>query len=955
MQKCLEDIIKDISLDELPVEWQWQQDEIKRFSAEKPLFFFQQQSVKNALKTLWLWVLADENAKYLAERYKENKIKDVKEKDTNRMGFWMATGSGKTLVIVKVIEMLSMLMKRGALKEKKDILFLVYRDNLIDQFKKHVEEYNVHNPYKRINLFNLRDYENVKQENAITFSSDEVNLFYYRADLFFEEKSTAKKIDPRNYYNNGNWFVLLDEAHRGDSSDSKLKNIYNNFSRNGFIFNFSATFTDPIDLKTCGFNFNLEKFVQEEFGKQIYVSERNLETQEKDDFSDIEKQRAILKTLILQTYITQHYKKIKKSYGGLYHKPLLLTITNTVNEISRTSNEAMKQKSDLRLFFSEMEKIANNKIRKGLFDEAMSELKQELKNTGYLFGSEKINIEQKILSKIKYTDVLKSVFNTKKSGKIEVIYIKGNKQEIAFKMTNSDKPFALIRIGEIDKWKKDVLSEGYEKTVHYDEGSFFESLNQSDSNINILMGSRTFYEGWDSNRPNIILFVNIGLGKDAKKFVLQSVGRGVRIEPEKGKRGRLQKLSNANRIDKDTYKAVKGSAHALESLFVFATNSGNVRKIMESLQTEKGKENFELGGEFRTNPYAKDKLLLVPVYEESNETFVDKKIKYPISETDLNSVRALFDNLSDKNLLVKYGSNSPSTLQKIRGKVKNMKQYNESRSIGNPELVVGNLLHFFNLRSEEFNKFDKLKKDHIVHFSKIKFNGEGKDFDTLRKRISIMKEYPKQEQELKRLWKGNEEGEFNEFVTKTNLLNESKEFEVKGKKFDIKYLPRHYYHPLLVSHEERAIYLTHIIDVKSEREFIKELERKASEWNDKFDWWMFSKLDETALGKIYIPYYNKVQNIHAKFHPDFIFWFENANGYHILFVDPKGGAHTSYQYKADGYKGVFCDDKGKEKTLKEHGKKIRVYLRFFGRDGAPEGYENYWINEISEIPRILGG
>lgn len=955
MQKSLEGIIGDISLDDLPVEWQWQQDEIKRFSGEKSLFPFQHRAIENALKTLWLWKRGKESAEYLAECYKENKIVSVEGKDANRMGFWMATGSGKTLVIVKIIEMLSMLMKRGAIKKERDMLFLVYRDNLIDQFKKHVEEYNAHNQYKSIKLHNLKDYESVKRENPIPFSTDEVNLFYYRADLFLEEKSTDKKIDAQNYYNNGNWFVLLDEDHRGDKDESKLKKTYNNFSRNGFIFNFSATFTDDIDLGSCVFNFNLEKFIQKGFGKQIYVSEQNMagwRQKKKDDFSDIEKQRVVLKSLILQTYINQHYEKMKKSGDGYYHKPLLLTITNTVNEISRNSKEAKKQKSDLRLFFSEIEKIANNEIIDGLFDEALNELKQELKDANYLFGSEKINIEQKALSKIKYANVLESVFNTKKSGSIEVIYIKGNKQEIAFKMTNSDKPFALIRIGEIDKWKRDILSDGYEETERYEDKSFFGSLNQQDSNINILMGSRTFYEGWDSNRPNIILFVNIGLGKDARKFVLQSVGRGVRIEPEKGKRGRLQGLSNADRIDRDRYEVMQGSAHALESLFVFATDAKNVEEIIKSIQTKEGEETFELGGEFGTNPYAKDKLLLVPMYEESNKTYVDEKIKYPISKTDLDSVKMLFGSMSDKNLLMKYENGSPNTLQKVRDKINGMREYRESRSIGNPELIVGNLLHFFNLRSEEFNKFDKLKEEHIVHFTKIKFSGKKEDFEDLRKNISIMREYPKQREELKRFMKEKGEEEFDELVVKTSLLEKAKEIEVEGKKFDIKHLARHYYHPLLLSHEDRTTYLKHIIDVASEREFIKKLEKAVGDWDDMFDWWMFSKLDET-LDKIYIPYYNE-QNKPAKFHPDFVFWFENSSGYHILFVDPKGGAYTSYLYKAVGYRRFF-GDVGEERIRQEHGKKIRVYLRFFGNNNAPEDYEKYWIDDISEIPKILNG
>ena len=54
----------------------------------------------------------------------------------------------------------------------------------------------------------------------------------------------------------------------------------------------------------------------------------------------------------------------------------------------------------------------------------------------------------------------------------------------------------------------------------------------------MLLGSRSFYEGWDSNRPNVINMINIGK-QDAKKFVLQGIGRGIRIEPLQGERKRL--------------------------------------------------------------------------------------------------------------------------------------------------------------------------------------------------------------------------------------------------------------------------------------------------------------------------------------------------------------------------------------------------------------------------------
>jgi ATP-dependent exoDNAse (exonuclease V) beta subunit len=66
-------------------------------------------------------------AKLLEEFYpvKDNKISF--ENFINRMAFWMATGSGKTLVIVKLVEILKYLMERKKIP-RNDILFLTYRE-----------------------------------------------------------------------------------------------------------------------------------------------------------------------------------------------------------------------------------------------------------------------------------------------------------------------------------------------------------------------------------------------------------------------------------------------------------------------------------------------------------------------------------------------------------------------------------------------------------------------------------------------------------------------------------------------------------------------------------------------------------------------------------------------------------------------------------------------------------
>ena len=86
-----------------------------------------------------------------------------------------------------------------------------------------------------------------------------------------------------------------------------------------------------------------------------------------------------------------------------------------------------------------------------------------------------------------------------------------------------------------------------------------------------MIGSRSFYEGWDSDRPNILNFINIG-GKDAKKFVLQSTGRGIRIQPIDGVRKRL------------TWD--EGKEQLLETLFIFASDRKTINAIKETVEDE---------------------------------------------------------------------------------------------------------------------------------------------------------------------------------------------------------------------------------------------------------------------------------------------------------------------------------------------------------------------------------
>ena len=433
---------------------------------------------------------------------------------------------------------------------------------------------------------------------------------------------------------------------------------------------------------------------------------------------------------------------------------------------------------------------------------------------------------------------MKQIFNAKSSGNIEVLKIPGNKNEIIFKLQTSEKPFGLIKIGDISGWLKEKL-EGYEIIESFENESIFKKINRDDSEINILMGSRAFYEGWDSNRPNIILFVNIGVGSDAKKFVLQSVGRGVRIEPQKNKRKRILNLYNTKEITEEIFNKVRQNILPLESLFVFGTNAENLKEIIKALKDEK--QDRDLGKEFIINKEAEKRLLLIPVYKESDKIFAEEKEpqKYEISKEDFDLAKSMFNYLGKKVALAKYEC-EVKVIKKAGESFQTSEQYfdfAEERSISEPDLLVDRILDYFSVRDREFDKFKKLENE-IVHFKRIKFS-DGEKYDQIKKKIDEIRQYPEKQKELDKQY-GKMPRE--EFARKQMSLFEAQNFEYKGKKLKIKYIQNHYYIPLIVSENEKVDYLNHIIDVPSEVKFIEQLEEYLQNENNvfkQFDWWMF--------------------------------------------------------------------------------------------------------------------
>lgn len=967
----LQNIVRDIPFDSLPVNWLG--FDFVRFSKDKTLFDFQQDALKHAIKALYLYFkekkadkevlfehykhngfenyfdydLDRKTAKYLLEYPEDYPIENKKISFAhfiNRMSFWMATGSGKTLIIVKLIEFLGKLIAEKELPAM-DILFLAHRDDLIEQFKNHIEEFNSFKFETRINLKSLRDYELVKRENHLPFAKNEITVFYYRSDLISDEQK-EKFVNYKNYDNGGKWFIILDEAHKGDKEESKRQILYSILSRRGFLFNFSATFTDPRDFVTCVFNFNLAKYVEEGYGKHIYVSSSNIKAfQDQSDFSPIEKQKIVLKTLLLLTIIRNNFEEIRKINNTLYHQPLLLTLANSVDV----------EESDLELFFRELEKVAKNHIIADLLKEAKIELIKEFQSdTNYLFEELKWEIDSDLITRIEYRDILEYALNAKTPGNIEVLKIPGNNQELIFKLKSTDKPFALIKIGDISNWLRTKL-EGYEINERFENESYFRAINRDDSDINILMGSRAFYEGWDSNRPNIILFINIGVGKDAKKFVLQSVGRGVRIEPQKNKRRRIQYLFNEKKVEEELFRRVKELVLPVESLYVFGTNANNLREIIATLREEK--KEINLGDEFIVNPEAYKHLLLVPVYKPGKIFFTEENAlpKYSISIDDCEIASQFYRHLGDNIAVVKYDC-QVKVLEKVKESFERREQFynfEDGRSLRDPALILRRIFDYFSIESQELDIFKKLENE-IVHFKNIKYLDDERS-DEIKRKIKEIRNTPEREKELEELFK---QGDRKKYDQQLKLFEQAKIFEIKNQKIKIKYLASHYYLPVIISEEEKISYINHIINIPSEVKFLEEMENNLENIFSTSDWWMFSKIDHT-LDQIYIPYYDPITNAFSKFHPDFIFWAQKGNRYLILFVDPKGTEHTDAYRKIDGYSKIFEVEDNGQKSCKDfpyNGIIINVKLLFRARGriaNVPENYRPYWFDNFDALTEKL--
>ncbi|GAA8656768.1 DEAD/DEAH box helicase family protein [Helicobacter pylori] len=841
----------------------------------------------------------------------------------NRLAFYMATGSGKTIVIIKLVELLSVAMGMGLIP-KKNIMFFSANENLIKQFEKEIEKYNRGKDFsKQIDFKNLKsithkDFHRAPKDSVI----NQITLFYYRADLMNDEESKENLLNYKDYWDNGENYVILDEAHKGNKSESKRQAIFSLLSLKGFLFNFSATFTEESDLITSVYNLSVGEWVKLGYGKESVLLKKNNLNAFKDlkDLNDREKEIALLKALLLLG-MQKRYK-----VEGYFYDPLMLVFTHSVNV----------ENSDAEIFFKTLARVIENDDGND-FLKAKEDLLEEIKDPEFLFSANKdkdykVKVFKEGLKSMDFKGLKEEVFYAN-NGHIEVIINPKNNQEIAFKLNTSDKVFCLIKIGDITEWICEKLKsvKVVSKNLSFKEESYFSQIDKS--SINILVGSRTFETGWDSTRPSVILFLNIGLDDDAKKLVKQSFGRGVRIESVKNQRQRLAYLD----IDEAIKKSLKPNAAMLETLFVIPTNHASLEAI---LTIQKESENRgESRGSWREITLEKTHIkhaLFVPCYrkEPTSITELPESASFKMSEKNFKDLKEYFNLMSEKHFILKHEIYDPkdyATLKDMiqKAHVKKVSTWHYKDLDYMISEIKGKLYPNQKVPKDEFNALDNEK---IVHFKRIKVKADKQE--ALIKTIQEVKEHAPLDKETLRIKIA--QGEIDPYDAEKH--KQDKTFKVDGA--ELLKLKEHYYTPLIKAKD--CDWLKHVVKVKSEIDFLQELQDQETTktLQANYDFWAFSKIDE-HLDNLFIPYVNNVAE--RRFFPDFIFWLQKGDTQIICFIDPKGITYADYEHKADAYK-LF---KGKVFNPKNDPNfKIKVVLKFYGdKDRVGDNYRDYWIQK----------
>ena len=543
---------------------------------------------------------------YNEEEPTEHRFQPFGADDLNKLAFWNATGSGKTLLLhVNIHQYLHYFQSGHTNSFPHKIILLTPNEGLSHQ---HLHELKL-SGFRRCRLFD-------KNRSAVLRGEVEI------IDINKLGEETGDKTVAVESFE-GNNLVLVDEGHRGaGTAAGAWMSRREALVRDGFAFEYSATFGQAVakgltvakaetelvkkkakslfhttDLrkldsrqlsqtaliptekhmarvmaireiyaKSILFDYSYKFFYEDGYGKDSLILNLKDADYENDDTAR-QYFTACLLSFYQQQYLWEAHHAQMKHFN--IEKPLWVFVGNTVSG----------EDSDILSVLKFLAGFLNDDVK------AKEWLADLLHDTARLLDANGRNIFLNRFTPLMhfttadqvYADILRKLFNTGVRQRLKVVNLKNCKGELLLRVGESD-PFGLINIGDDSGLFKEV--EKPENQAWFDTdadafgGSLFGAINNRESRLNLLLGSRKFTEGWSSWRVSTMGLLNMGKGEGSQ--IIQLFGRGVRL---KGK-GFSLKRTTAGQRPRGLH------LEHLETLNIFGVNAGYMATFKNYLKEE---------------------------------------------------------------------------------------------------------------------------------------------------------------------------------------------------------------------------------------------------------------------------------------------------------------------------------------------------------------------------------
>jgi hypothetical protein len=492
--------------------------------------------------------------------------------ELNKLAFWNATGSGKTFLMhVNILQYRHYLKLFGENKSLNKVLLVTPNEGLSIQHIREFEESGI-------------EAEMFSKSTGGLFSGSKVEVIDIHK---LAEESGEKTVSVEAFETNN--LVLIDEGHIG-SGGEKFKPRRDQLSKDGFAFEYSATFGQAVAAqsgqKRIGLTQEYSKSILMDYSYKYFYSDgygKNYSILNVPENSRTEFTRKYLTGALLSFYqqLLIFEDNPHWTLQFLLHKPLWVFVGGSVNaNVVRT--EGGKETSDVLdivNFYNDFIKdpiISRQHIteflngRDGIVDD---------KNRSVFSGRFNYLMSATKSAEDVYLDILLKVFQTETIGaNIYIDQLKGQDGELGLRV--GEKYFGVINVGDDSKLFKLCQSNDIPGESKDFSSSLFHTINDKDSQVNVLIGSKKFTEGWSSWRVSTMGLMNIGRSEGSQ--IIQLFGRGVRLKGYNFSLKRSDRLDQDQRPDKKIPKEIK----PVETLQIFGIRADYMQQFKEFLEEE---------------------------------------------------------------------------------------------------------------------------------------------------------------------------------------------------------------------------------------------------------------------------------------------------------------------------------------------------------------------------------